>query len=88
MERGEVGSSKQGGSRRDWQLQARQLQARSVAPSEAVSCEIVGTATAQGWRSRLRMREEENESKEEKRKADKRESFKGVRGEKREGRVD
>ena len=34
------------------------------------------------------MREEENESEEEKTKADKRETFRGVRGEKREGRVD
>ena len=61
---------------------------RSAAPGKAASSEIVGTAVARGQRSRLRMRKEENESEEEETKVDRRESFRGVRGERKQGRVD
>ena len=52
-------------------------------PGEAALGEMVGMVAARGRQSRLRMREEEEETK-----ANRRESFKGVRGERREGRVD
>ena len=79
MASGKIGNSRQGGFRQD-----RRLQARLATPDE-----IVCMAVARGRQSRLRMREEEDEIMKVKRNRQRQrgESFKGVRGERREGRV-
>ena len=93
MEGGEVGGSRQDGSRRDWWLQARLStpgkaalgkigdfrQDRWLQARLATPDEIVCMAVARGRQSRLRMREEEKESEEGEMKAYRRESFRDVR---------